>query len=238
MVIEVGAEDVIYNTVTSKQAYAWCEVVRTNCSLNHDRNVRAIDDTCVIEFASLETKKSVFDALSRTITYVAVDCRILYFGTSIAIYRETTTNGTYFSNTCWLCSNITLNWHPLEFWEHLKDSAYTRCSNNEVSSATTVTCSDSVCFNDKFLVEVSISLNEPATISRSRRPERNTRTHATIDSSLNHSDDHFTVDFSLDLIRHSVCDLSIDIDTVHVLKVLFKFNRPACAETTCASFNC
>ncbi len=44
MVVEICSEDIVYNTITCKQAYAWCEVVRTNCSLNHDRNVRAVDD--------------------------------------------------------------------------------------------------------------------------------------------------------------------------------------------------
>jgi hypothetical protein len=49
MVVEFGTEYVIDNAITGKQAYTWSEVIRADGSLYHDRNVRTVDDTGVVE---------------------------------------------------------------------------------------------------------------------------------------------------------------------------------------------
>ena len=56
VVVEICSEDIVYDTITGKQAYTWCEVIRTNCSLNHNWNVWAVDDTSVIKLWTLITK--------------------------------------------------------------------------------------------------------------------------------------------------------------------------------------
>jgi hypothetical protein len=52
----------------------------------------------------------------------------------------------------------------------------TRCSNNKVSSTTTVANSKPICLDNQLLIEVTISLSQPATISFSRLPSRITST--------------------------------------------------------------
>jgi hypothetical protein len=49
VVVEISTEDIINDAVTGKKANARSEVIRTDSSLNHDGDVRAIDDTSIVE---------------------------------------------------------------------------------------------------------------------------------------------------------------------------------------------
>jgi len=112
VIVEVSTKDIINNAITCKQAYAWSEVIRTNCALNHNRNVWAIDDTSVIEFWSLVSEKRVLR--TSCIIYIVTFC------SSVTIYIKATTKITDLSYTNRLCVNIALNRYPLEFREHLR----------------------------------------------------------------------------------------------------------------------
>ena len=88
------------------------------------------------------------------------------------------------------------------------------------SSTTAVANSHSIGFNDQLLIEVAISFCHPASISTRNSVCRETCTRTSFNSGLNHANDHLTIDFSLNLIRHSIGQLSVNINTIHVLKIL------------------
>src|SRR5690606_27951469 len=109
------------------------------------------------------------------------------------------------SNAVRVNLNVRRDFEYAERRKQLKDCANLWSCDDEVSRTTTVSDSDTVCFNNDFRIEVNTTLSEPTTVCKLWLPNRVTSSETSIEGNLDHTDDHFTVDFRLDFVGHCVC---------------------------------